>query len=463
MPSLTPAAWLSSLEAQLIAQQKAIQVYEDYYAGRHRLTYITRQFRESFGAMFKSLAINWCKLPVDAAVNQLEVWGFRFGDSTEANTEAWDIWQANDLDAGSLMAHTEAGKDGAAALLVAPPARGSQWPQITVEHASQVAIAVDSANRNLRLAALKKWRDEEDGYDYATLYLPERIYKFRSKERHQTYYVGEPTRNWVQRDDSGGTNPFGVVTAIPLLNKPGLLTGGESDLADAPPFQDAINKEIADLLVASEFAAYPQRVLMGVEVPTDADGNPDTAAQLRASVSRFWALEDPAAKIGEFSAADLSNYVKTIRALVEDYAAITGTPPYYVSGQVVNISGDALAIARDALDTRVERKHIDFSGSWEEAIRLGFKIRGKTDLANDHNAETIWKPARKRSEAQMWDAAVKMRSVGVPLEAIWEYAGFTPKQIKRFKALTGLPDEPPPGATTADVPPVLSTPQRETT
>lgn len=454
---LSPAAWLAGLEAQLSRQQAAIQLPEEYYAGQHRLSFQTRQFRESFGAMFKALAINWCKLPVDAAVNQLEIWGFRFGDDTKANTDAWDIFQANDLDQGSLMAHTEAGKDGAVALLVAPPAAGSKWPQITVEHASQMAVAVDTANRRNRLAALKKWRGE-DGYDYATLYLPGRIMKFRSQGKRSDTGAGGRV-NWQLRPgDEGGRNGFGVVSAIPMLNKPTLLGGGQSDLADAIGIQDAINKLIADMLVASEFVAYPQRVMMGVEVPTDEDGNPDTAAQLKASVSRFWALEDPNAKIGEFSAADLGNYVNTIRSLVEDYAAITGTPPYYISGQVVNISGDAMLIARDALDTRVERKHIDFSGAWEEALRLSFKALDKNDLAQDFNAETIWKPARKVPESQMWDAATKMRTVGIPLEVIWERAGFTPKQIAHMKSLTGLPDTPPPGATTADVPPVLSTP-----
>jgi hypothetical protein len=444
---MTPGAWLTRLEAQLERQQKAIKLPDDYYDGKHRLAFATAKFRQTFGALFTALSSNWCPNVVDAAVDRLAIWGFRFGEDEAADREAWDIWQANNLDSESIVAHTEAGKLGAAYIMVAPAPNGSDYPLITVEHPAQVVVEHASGNVRQRLAALKKWRGE-DGYDYAILYLPERIYKFRSKEKKRAGQSTK-TRDWIARpDDPGGPNPLGVVPIIPLFNKRKLLGGGVSDLITAIPLQDAINKELADMLVASEFAAFPQRVAMGIEVPTDpSTGLPTAAVQLEASIARFWAFEDKDAKIGEFSAADLNNYVTAITMLLQHLSAQTRTPPHYLLGQMVNISGDALAAAETGLTKRVERKQVDYSDAWEEALRLAFKLMSDAERATDLSAETIWKPAAMRSESQIWDAASKMREVGLPYEAIWEYAGMTPRQVARYQKLAGLPEAPPPGST----------------
>jgi hypothetical protein len=417
-------------------QARAIQPFQDYYDGNHRLAFATLKFRQTFGAMFRSLSVNWCESAVDVAVDRLKVEGFRFGRDQEADKEAWDtIWQPNNLDAASLMAHTEAGKSGRAYAMVDPVGR------ITVEHPQQMVVAHAAGNRSERLWAFKRWLDEDE-YLYAILYLPDRIEKFRSTDKRKTEDTGavdwEPWPN-----DEGEPHLFGVVPVVPFYNKPDILCDGRSDLIAAMPIQDAIDKEIADMLVASEFAAFPQRVLMGVEVPTGDDGLPLAATELKASISRLWAFENENAKIGEFKAADLNNYVQAITSLLQQFAAITRTPPHYLLGQVVNASGDALKAAEAGLASKVERKQVDFSDSWEEVIRLAFRAQGNSERAEAMNAETIWASAEKRSEAELVDAAVKLKSIGLPAEMCLEYVGFTPRQIERFNKLKEEEPEPP--------------------
>ena len=450
MPPLTPADWLARLEARLHAQQDAIQLYEDYYAGRHRLSFATYKFRQSFGNLFRAFSDNWCRTVVDAPVERLAIDGFRFGENV--SEDAWGIWQSNGLDAESIMAHTEAVKNGRAYLMVAPAARDGQPPRVTVEHPSQVYVEHAPGDRRVRLAAIKKWLGE-DGYHYATVYLPTSIQKWRTKEPVRGLF--NESRNWIRRPgDEGGANPVGVVPVVPLYNNPSMVTGGQSDLDPAIPLQDAINKELMDMLVASEFAAFPQRVLMGIEVPADPDNpdRPDPSFEVKASVSRLLAFENENAKIDQFQAADLKNYTEAVTLLLQHLAAQTRTPPHYLLGQIVNASGDALKAAETGLVAKVKRKQIDFADSWEEAIRLALRLQGKT--AGD-TAETIWRDPEYRSEGELVDAATKLRGVGVPLEAIWQRIGATPQQVAEWKRLTGLPDRPPAGATNADVPPVL--------
>jgi len=74
LPPQTPAAWLTSLERKLAAQQREIQIFEDYYDGNHRLAFATRRFRQAFGSLFNAFADNWCESVVDAPVERLTAW-----------------------------------------------------------------------------------------------------------------------------------------------------------------------------------------------------------------------------------------------------------------------------------------------------------------------------------------------------------------------------------------------------
>lgn len=433
MAPTTPLEWLPYLERKLAVQQRQVELYEDYYAGRHRLAFATLKFRQSFGWLFKALADNWCEIVVDAPVERLFVEGFRFGSGKPADEDAWAIWQANALDAESVMAHTEAVKDGRSYILVAPAQPDDEHPRITVEHASQMIVQHASGDRRKRVAALKKWRDD-DGYEYATLYLPKEIVKWRSKApASASTGAEEANREWVPRDGSGD-NPMGVVPVIPLYNNPTMLEGGRSDLEPAIPLQDAINKELADMLVASEFGAFIQRWATGLEVDTGTDGLPTGATELKAAVSRLWTSEDKDTKFGQFAATDLSNYVNAIAMLLQHLAAQTRTPPHYLLGQIVNVSGDALKAAETGLVAKVKRKQIDFSDSWEEAMRLALGLAGKTEPAEALGAETIWRDPEYRSEGEQVDAALKRRALAVPLPAIWSMIGATPQEVTDWES-----------------------------
>lgn len=441
MSAKTPGTWLSHLEKKLADQQREIKLYEDYYDGRHRLAFATLKFRQSFGYLFRALADNWCELVVDAPVERLFVEGFRFGKNKPGDQNAWDIWQANGLDSESVMAHTESVKDGRSYLLIGPDEHGTGYPQITVEHASQVVVEHAPGNRRIRLAALKKWRDD-DGHEYATLYLPDRIWKWETKEPARYAPPDGVGRNWVPRagEESGRNPTTPIVPIIPLYNNPTMLGDGRSDLMPAIPLQDAINKEVADMLVASEFAAFQQRVVTGLEVASDKDGKPDPSMEQKAAVNRIWALENPDAKVFSLPASDLGNYTKAIELLLQHLAAQTRTPPHYLLGQIVNVSGDALKAAETGLVSKVKRKQIDFSDSWEEAIRLALKLKGGVQPEKPMNAETIWRDPEYRSEGEMVDAALKRRALGVPLEAIWEMIGASPQQVTDWALKLDLPE-----------------------
>ena len=438
MIQFTPADWLKYLEARLDDQAVTAKRHSDYYDGKHKLQFATQKFREAFSRFFPPMANNWCQLVVDAATERLEVQGFRFGGNVgrswdqQADAAAWEIWQANNMDAASAMAHTIAVKCGTAYVMVEPVA--GDYPRISIEDPRQVYVAVSAADRCQRLAALKRWQDL-DGYNYANLYLPDYIYKFRSANKSRAGKI-----RWEERTDESGPNPLGSVPIIPLENNPDLLTGGRSDLEVAEPIQDAINKLCLDMQVSSEFHAYPQRTAVGWEVPRDSNGDVDATAALKASQGSVWVSESPDTVFGTLTPGDVGNYIQPIEMYVDHLAAITRTPAYYLKGKMANLSAEALKAADLGLVYRVKRKTFHLGDGWEQVMRLAFKAAGNTERANDRSAETLWADPEAKSLGQLVDAAVKLRqSLDAPLEMCWQMIGWTPQQIQQTRDMLNLP------------------------
>lgn len=431
----TPEQWLDTLDKRLRERWRTLQVYDAYYNGDQRLAFATAKWREAFGSTFAQVTDNWMRIVVDSSVERCVVQGFRFGNDQNGDEDAWDIWQANNLDAESGLVHTEAVKLGYAYWLVEP----GDPPKITGEHPEQVIVAHAPGDRRERVAALKRWTDE-DGYLRANVYLPQRVFKFRSQTKASGVYT--PT----YKLERSVPNPLGAVPVVPILNNPSMLRGGQSDLAGGVlRIQDGINKLLSDMLIGSEYQAYPQRVLLGVEPPVGPDGKPISGP--KASQQRLWYFNAPDAKVAEFTAANLNAFVDASQHLVRHLTAQTRTPPHYVLGEIVNASGDALKAAETGLVSKVRGKLLHFGEGHEEAIRLAMVGAGKP---RDERAETIWKDPETRSAAETVDAAVKLSTIGVPNEILWEKVGFSPQEIDRMRVQAQAeaflnPPPPPPG------------------
>lgn len=432
----TPEWWLDRLSDKLDERQRELELYEDYYSGEHRLTFNTAKFQQAFGTIFEGFADNWCQLVVDSVEERLNVEGFRYGTEKSGDSQAWDIWQANQLDAESQIAHTEALINKESFVLVQPNVDDPRYPRITVEHPSQVVVAYAAGDRRQRVAALKRWR-EDDGFMYAVLYLPDYLYKFRSKRPSRELTLRTDVRwdPWEPDNEAWPLpNTIGYVPVVPLVNRPSVVGEGVSEIRGVIPIQDAVNKLITDMLVASEFAAAPQRYATGLVMKVDeTSGQPIPAFQHM--VDRLWVSSKPDTNFGQFPQASLEPFVRGVEMLVQHIASQTRTPPhyFYLSGQFP--SGESIKSAETGLVAKARRKMRHFGESWEEVMRLAFLVTGQKKRGQVLNAEVIWGDPESRSESEHIDAIVKKRALGVPLQQLWEDAGYSPQQIARFKDL----------------------------
>jgi hypothetical protein len=195
------------------------------------------------------------------------------------------------------------------------------------------------------------------------------------------------------------------------------------------------------MIVASEYAAFPQRWVTGIDIPVFPEGSPQAGQplpqwmQFVSGADRMFVSEKPDTHFGNFVVSDLGIYVKAIELLIQHVAAQTRTPPHYLLGSSGAFpSGESLKATETGLVAKVRRKQLTFGEGWEETIRLAFEIEGNSKRAEDWSCETIWKNPESRSTAEIVDAAVKLASIGVPRPSLWEYVGFSPQQIERWIA-----------------------------
>jgi hypothetical protein len=393
-----------------------------------------------------------------APVDRLRIDGFRLGSPVDTVTaderQLWADWNRNELGAQS--------KQGFLSSTVAKRSAALVWgndddePVVTWEHPSQVAVSYDAGNRRRRLAALKAWVD--DGTEYATLYLPDEVWKFKrpaysaTRQTDSGLYIPGAANlgGWQPREVAGERwplpNPLGEVPVVEWLNRP--MLGGEpiSDIAGTMAMQDAINMLWAYLFTAADHASMPARVVMGAEIPKvpvlDENGQkigerPVDIKEL--AQGRLLWLTGQNAKISQWDPAKLDVFTGVIKEAIGHIASQTSTPGHYLltNEKFANLNGDALTANEVPLATKVEDQQTYYNPAAKDTARLMALVRGRTDLADaiaeaDSRRFTQWKDASAHSPSQVADAATKDRAVGMSLRTVLERRyGMTEAEIER--------------------------------
>jgi hypothetical protein len=453
----SPEWYLRRLLWALEARRPRLQRLDDYYHGDQPLAFFSKDFREAFGGRFHRFSSNFMALVVDGTRERLEVTGFRFSDAT-GDKDLWAIWQENDLDGASQVAHTEALIKEVAYALVEP--NGDGTPRITIEDPLDCVVELDPRDRRRRLAALKRWVDDE-GHLVVYVYLPEFIWKYRSIKAWPERVEGWPALSMTSDSEipAGGfeelivtgeewplANPLNSVPVVPLMNRPRLKGSGQSEIDPVSSNQDVINYYQAAAVIAAEYVAYPQRYGINLELDDEA------RAKLRAGVGRLWTFpkpdpEDPnqdPPQLGQFEAADLSGYFKAIEHQIGAIASISRMPYHYLLGQPTSIppSGESIKSSEAGLVAKVGTAQIHFGEGWEETMRLALRAL-RDERAAMRTARTLWRDPETHNEAAQTDSIIKLIDAGVIDEELaQEMAGLTPDQIERMRLRKAAAAEP---------------------
>lgn len=417
--------------------------YTRYLNGDTRLEFATEKYRRAFGGIFKRFGYNRCAAVVSAHSERLFIERFEAGADEQRDQAIQAIWDANRMDRRQVEVHEEALGYGDGYLIVWPDPDG--FPRLWPQQAALCRVRYDDEFPGLTTLGLRAWM--EQGYIRLNVYHPDRIERYISNKRADGGENLKPD-GYREYDGDGGPiidNPYLTVPVFHFANDARTGSMGRSELLDVAPIQDALNKTLIDMMVAEEFGAYPQKVILGIELDASpvAPGEQPTLAQRQAralanfslGVDRYMGIADPdgKTKIAEFAATTLKQFTDVANFWDDAIAHVSKVPVHYLRLTGSFPSGRALRTAEAPFTAKIVDKQRAFGNVWEDAVALALRIAGDS-VATNEPVSAVWQSAAPRSEEDMYDLALQKDALGIPLELILEQAGWTEDELAELDA-----------------------------
>lgn len=249
------------------------------------------------------------------------------------------------------------------------------------------------------------------------------LYYLLSKGNHQ--YVVDEEAVYVLGYERGVLtfieerfHGVGVAPAVRYSNQIDLEGRTPGEVEPYVQVAERINKTTYDRMLIQHFNSWKVRTATGLDMPND----PADQERVKLLLRQNDILTGEAGV--EFGTLDETSPDGLIKATEEDVkilAVVTQTPVHSLTGDLVNLSADAIAEARASADLKVHERKVGFGDSNEQLLRLASHIEGRREDAADFTLRTDWADLQSRSMAQAADALGKMaQMLKVPVELLWD-------------------------------------------
>lgn len=394
----------------------------EYYDGRHAPLPASEKMREAFGRLICGLVDNLSPVVVETVADRLAVAGFSFseeGQTKPLESTSREIWRRNRMNQRGGEVHQDALVDGDAYVIVWPGA--DRKAVLYPNRAARVAISYDDEMPGYITRAAKVW-DLPDRKWRVNLYYRDRIEKWISRGELQGGLSDKAGQFVMFEDEEGGAtiaNPFDKVPVFHFGNRASVGELGRSELHEAIPLQDALNKSIADMLVAMEFYALPQRWATGLQ---DEEGGKVRAGGL-------WAVATADTRFGEFATGDIAQFLQVSEGFRKEIARVTRTPLHYFTLEGNFPSGEAQKTADAPLLAKIADRQVAWGNTWADVMRFAVRVEGGTET----DPETVWRDLTPRNMTELVEIAKGKRELGVSGDQTLRELGYEQKDIDRFR------------------------------
>ncbi len=427
-------------------------------------------------AEYRSLQVqaiaNWLSIAMAAPLQRLVPEGFATGRGKAPDQEVWDqVWQPNSLDSrvGSVFSDMVVHSRGIMGVWTGGTGKP---PRIRPEDGKNVHVEGDPEDPWTQAWAVKHIVRSAPGRAMrettGRLWLPPSVRGRESasvevawvhdEDSYRKYERGNPeSTEWVRGGDwvlvDEGSHDMGHVAFVPFDNRATSGANPRSDLEPLMPMQDALNTIRFQTLLAMQFSAYRQRIVVGYDpVLRDADGTvipqkdangapmfdaygqpiPIVSSPGRPGVDRLLVFPGDLTKVFDMPESDMGNYVTVLGEFLTQFFAVGQVPPQYLLSRMANLSGDALTGAESTLNAKVKQLQTSAGESLELVMRMANRTRGVADT--DNASEVQWAQSEVRSFAATVDAIVKLISQGMaPVDAWAMLPGATPPKIEQWE------------------------------
>ncbi len=442
MPKSTSINLLAKRESE---RQRAIALARDYHEGNQgvKLTPRLEQFIVSYNRGHE-FNLNVCRAVVSALSGRLSIMGF---DSVNADLVEWakKVWDANLMGAVQDDVHEDAIRDGEHFIIV-------DWDTIKerprwTPHTRFVSVeeggddfgciaTYEQNDPNMEMLYVTKYWVEMEGNAprrFKTIYYPERIEKYKMGDN------GE----WQRRNDP--RDPINTLTGEPQWPTP-WVDGAEEPIGipvvhfknrklrceawDAFPIQDAINKELLDLLLAGDQTAFRIYVALGFIPTTD-------GLEPKADRSN-WQQVEPGevvastkspqeASFDAIKGEDLTPLQNLVHQLIMWLAMVTETPVTRFTTTKLIASDETLKEQEIPLLERVEVRQTVFGEAWVKCLNISRRLEGlwgDATIDQETPIKVLWKDAKVQGEKEKLENLKSKKELSVPVTQLWKEAGY---------------------------------------
>ena len=355
---------------------------------------------------------NWCAVVVDSLLDRVQLTGFQCEDEG-TQTALDELWDAQDGEAEAEAAAKACSVIGDGYIIVEKAEDGTVRFCENPPHLVHVQYAEDDPKQ--ALFAAKWW---EEGYDagelqvtatattYLTLYYPDRNLHFYARGRRCD--IGNASA-FKPVEDAPET-PADVKGSLPVFHfRRDRRPGGELD--NVVPLQNALNKLLADMMVAAEFGAFNQRwIIANAEL-----------SELKNSPGEVWNIpagdnESQSHSVGQFEATQLANFITGLDHLASRIAIITRTPKHYLLQAGAEVSGEALLAMEAPLVRKATKYRARLDVTWKQCAAYMCALLGKPQTPDD--IECLWE---EEHTVQPYTEALIIKTLveaGMPLATI---------------------------------------------
>lgn len=372
---------------------------------------------------------SWLGLGVGKLAQVLHADGYRSPDNPN-NSDGWRTWQANRMSKRQHPLHRAAMAYGLSYTSVLPGEAAT---------GGDTAVIRGYSPRKMIAVYREPADDEWPLYALHVDPQPDRTWTVRLFDEEAVYFLGRTADGELEYIEYRRHN----AQVCPVIRYGEVDLDGRADGLVEPYIDIAqrVNKTTYDRMLAQHHNSWKVRTAAGLTRPS----NPaqEAQAELRLRQQDILVAEDPDTKFGTLDETPLEGLLSAEQQDIEALAAVTQTPTHEMTGQLVNLSAEALAAARASLTQHGAMWQDTLGESHAQTLRLAAYIEGNKTAAADMQSDITWQDMEVRSLAQAADALGKIaQMLGVPPQALWSrIPGITKSDVDEWKELASNPDE----------------------
>ena len=387
-----------------------------YYDGNEALKYSTERLRKIFEKFDVFFSENWCSIIVDSVLERIGLQGWIVEENEELQKNLRLTWAKTSLQLDANDAHEAAVVCGESFIV----ADRSDEFSLFFNDPRMCHLFYESDNPKKKRVGAKMWKDNEAHYRI-DLYYPDRIQNYVSGKADK---MPKDSRDFRFDPAESSLNDFEEIPIFHFRLHRRRIIG---DLTRSIiSLQDASNKLLSDLMAASEYDTFKERIYITSQSIKNLKRAPGMRTRLRPAPQGTQASD-----VKEFGGSDLRNFITPLERAANSMAIISRTPRHYFFSVGAGISGDALLAMEAPLVAKAKTYRESLGVTWQElgafvAKNIGSPIPPESIQLSWKPAETV-QPLARAQEVQTLTAA------GIDKYSAARIAGFDEDEIKKAK------------------------------